>query len=101
MDYDSYLRFALALIMVLGLIGLTAWGARRLGLINNLTASGSRGRRLSVVESAAIDTKRRLVLIRRDQVEHLILLGPDGNTVIETDIKAQPVTALPKVSASS
>ncbi len=33
-----------------------------------------------------LDAKRRLVLIRRDNKEHLLLLGPDGDTVIETDI---------------
>ena len=31
--------------------------------------------RLAVLDAAAIDTKRRLVLIRRDDVEHLIMIG--------------------------
>jgi flagellar protein FliO/FliZ len=42
---------------------------------------------LGVVEASHIDAKRRLVLIRRDGVEHLLLLGPTSETVIETGIE--------------
>ncbi|HRY07985.1 MAG TPA: flagellar biosynthetic protein FliO [Hyphomicrobiaceae bacterium] len=43
-------------------------------------------RRLDVVEQSSIDGRRRLVLIRRDNVEHLIMTGGPVDLVIETDI---------------
>jgi hypothetical protein len=43
-------------------------------------------RRLDVVEQANVDGRRRLVLIRRDDVEHLILTGGPVDVVIETGI---------------
>jgi flagellar protein FliO/FliZ len=49
-------------------------------------------RRLAVVESLMIGPKQRLLIVRRDNVEHLVLSGPDGASVIEAHIpaKAQP-----------
>lgn len=89
MDVATYLRFVLALVAVLALIGLLAWLARRYGLGGAL-AVGPRGamRRLAVVEALNIDPKRRLVLVRRDGVEHLILTGGTGDLVVETGIPA-------------
>jgi flagellar protein FliO/FliZ len=58
-------------------------------------------RRLEVLEQAAIDPKRRLVLIRRDNVEHLIMTGGPVDVVIESGIGApagterRPVTGPP------
>lgn len=41
-----------------------------------------------------LDTKHKLVLVRRDGVEHLIVVGPAATTVIETNVKsAQAVAA--------
>lgn len=44
--------------------------------------------RLSVMEHASVDGKRKLVLIRRDNVEHLIMTGGPVDVVIETGIEA-------------
>lgn len=84
MDLVSGLRFVLALVVVLGLIAALAWILRRYGA-GRVTLGASKGR-LGVVEASHIDTKRRLVLIRRDGVEHLLLLGPTSEMVIETGI---------------
>lgn len=54
------------------------------------------GKRLSVIEATRIDAKRRLVLIRRDDVEHLILIGGPVDLLIETGIVPQS----PSTSAS-
>lgn len=43
-------------------------------------------RRLDVVEHSSVDGRRRLVLIRRDDVEHLIMTGGPVDVVIETNI---------------
>lgn len=89
MEFWGYLKFLLALVFVLGLIGLATTAARRMGLgfpVGALKKPGNR--RLSVVEAAPLDGRRRLVLIRRDDTEHLIVLGPNSELVIETGIKA-------------
>jgi flagellar protein FliO/FliZ len=93
LSIDLYTRFLLALVAVVALLGLFAWMARRLGLASRVGAAGGR-RRLAVVEAAPIDAKRRLVLLRRDDVEHLVLLGPDGAIVVERGI-APPSASFP------
>lgn len=42
--------------------------------------------RLGVVEYANMDGKRKLVLIRRDDVEHLVITGGPVDVVVETGI---------------
>jgi hypothetical protein len=48
---------------------------------------------LDVVEQSNLDGRRRLVLIRRDDVEHLIMTGGPVDMVIETGISSKPVRA--------
>jgi len=84
LSLDVYTRFVFALVAILVLLGLFAWLARRFGFAGR-TASGGK-RRLSIVEIAPIDGKRRLVLLRRDRTEHLVLLGPDNAIVVESGI---------------
>ena len=50
---------------------------------------GRREKRLGVLEQASVDGRRKLVLIRRDEVEHLIMTGGPVDVVIETGIKPQ------------
>ncbi|WP_242469936.1 flagellar biosynthetic protein FliO [Rhodospirillum rubrum] len=80
---DSYLRFVLALVFVLGLIFALAYLLRRAGG-GMMGLSRRAARRLSVVEATALDPKRRLVLVRRDGVEHLLLVGGATDVVVET-----------------
>lgn len=93
MDLDSYLRFALALVLVIGLIGLIAWLMRRFGVVQRLSpGSGTprKFRRLSIVEVCPVDGRRRLVLLRRDGVEHLVMLSSSGGGfVVERGIGAE------------
>ena len=42
--------------------------------------------RLAVVDAAAVDGRRRLVLIRRDNVEHLLMIGGPTDIVVEPNI---------------
>lgn len=76
-------RLAGALVFVLALIGLFAWLMRRFGPSLRL---GGRHGRLGLVESIAVDSRRRLLLVRRDQTEHLLLIGGAQDLVIETGI---------------
>jgi hypothetical protein len=79
-------RFFIAFLVVLALIGLTAWLVRRFGA--NRLGGAARGRqpRLAVIDAATIDGRRRLVLIRRDNVEHLLLIGGPTDVVVEPNI---------------
>ena len=87
MSFGNYLNFVLSLVFVLGLIALAAWGYRRFFMGQSVSARlGLATNRLRVVEVRGIDARRRLVLVRRDGVEHLVLLGPNSETVVETGI---------------
>lgn len=81
----DYLRFLAALIAVLAAIGLLAWLARRFRL-GGLAGSTMRSGRLEVVETLPIDGRQRLLLIRRDDQEHLLLMGPERSIVVEAGI---------------
>jgi flagellar protein FliO/FliZ len=82
MDNETLLRAFLALVLVLGLIGLVARAARRFGLAPK--TSVARNKRLTVLEITPLDAKNRLVLVRRDDIEHLLLVGSAQNLLIET-----------------
>ncbi len=85
MDMGSYFRFVAALVFVLGLIGIIALLARRL-VPGARTVNRGKKRRLALIEVLPLDAKRRLVLVRRDDTEHLIVLSPNGDVVVERNI---------------
>jgi flagellar protein FliO/FliZ len=80
-------RFFLAFLIVLGLIGVTAWAVRRFGA-GRLGGGAARGRqpRLAVIDYASVDGRRRLILVRRDNVEHLLMIGGPTDIVVEPNI---------------
>src|SRR2546423_14123179 len=87
-------RFVVAFVIVLALIGLTFWLIRRFGTAR-VGAAAQRGRqpRLAVIDAAPVDGRRRLVLVRRDNVEHLLMIGGPSDIVVEQNIvRAVPVT---------
>ena len=86
MDFGTYFRFLIALVFVLALIGLIAWIARRFGFGHVAVRPRGAARRIEIVETAAVDAKRRLVLLRRDRTEHLVLLGANSELLIESGI---------------
>lgn len=88
MSLDLYTRFIVALAAILALLAAFAWLVRRYGVGGRMRGGGKR--RLAIVEVAPIDGKRRLVLLRRDSTEHLVLLGPDGALLVESGIAAPP-----------
>ncbi len=95
MEFDIYIRFMLALVVVLALIGGIAWAARRFGFGGQLTPNRGKSPRLSVVEVKVLDSRRKLVLLRRDGCEHLVLLGPHQDLLLESAIQAQRDAASP------
>ncbi len=85
-DLPTPVNFVIAFVVVLVLIGAATWMVRRFGA-SGLDAS-SRGRqpRLAVIDAAAVDGRRKLVIIRRDNVEHLLMIGGPTDVVVETNI---------------
>ncbi len=81
------LTFVFAFVAVLALIGVAAWLVRRFAG-NRLGANTNRGRmpRLAVIDAAAVDGRRRLVLVRRDNIEHLLMIGGPTDIVVESNI---------------
>lgn len=93
----------MAVLFVALLVGLLIlfWLFRK--IFSSTSSRHSKGRqpRLSVTDAAVVDDKRRLVLVRRDNVEHLVMIGGPGDIVIETNIvRAAPVETVPQRTAS-
>lgn len=89
-DITTLARFALALIFVLGLILVSAWGMRRFGIGARLAPNTAGRRRLEVVEVAPLDARHKLVMVRRDEIEHVLLIGQGDPVVVERGIGAAP-----------
>jgi flagellar protein FliO/FliZ len=76
MDVISTLKAVFALTIVVGLILGLAYLLRRFAPALMAKMQAQRGaRRLQVVETLVLDPARRLVLVRLDDQERLILLG--------------------------
>lgn len=75
-----------ALLFVVGLIGLVGWAYRRYGGQMGGRIVAPRERRLAIKESLALDSRHRLVLVSRDGVEHLLVVGLDRTVVLESRI---------------
>ena len=83
MSFADFARAFFALALTLGLVGLAAYGARRFGpewLVRLQRPKADR--RLAIIESLPLDPARRLVLVRLDSTERLLLLG-EGRIVGE------------------
>ena len=93
MDLIDIARYLGALMLVLALVGFAALAARRFGVPGIMSANSTR--RLAVVETLMLDARHKLFILRRDDKEHVVLVGPDGSSVIESGIAAKlPVAAV-------
>jgi flagellar protein FliO/FliZ len=84
--WPQMLRFVFAMVFVLALMGgLTVI----LRLIRDRhPLAPAKKKRLRIVESIAIDSRRRAILLRRDDKEHLVILGHSSETVVESGIES-------------
>jgi flagellar protein FliO/FliZ len=83
MNFLDLLRALFGLAFTLGLIGLAAWAARRYAPQLMARLNAERGeRRMIVVETLVLDPARRLVLVKIDNEERVLLLG-EGKELIE------------------
>ena len=90
-------QIVVALIVVIVLFGIVAAFARRRNKNSGPAKARGRQPRLAVMDMADVDHRRKLLLIRRDNVEHLVMIGGPGDLVIESAIvRNRPA---PQVSA--
>jgi flagellar protein FliO/FliZ len=87
MEFPLLIKFVISFAIVLILIGAAAFLVRRFGG-RALIGTTQRGQqpRLAVVDTAAIDSRRSLVIVRRDNVEHLLLIGGPTDLLVEPNI---------------
>lgn len=88
MEVAALARTLGALGIVLGLLAGALWLVRRydISLPGRVGAGPAPGRRVTIVERVQLDARRSLVLLRRDDREHLVVLLPDGLALIESGI---------------
>jgi len=93
-DLNNLVYYLFAFVFVIALILIGARFLRGSTSKGNSKAGSflrGRDRRLGVVEAASVDGRRKLILLRRDNVEHLILTGGPVDLVVETGIhSSQP-----------
>jgi hypothetical protein len=90
-DANSIILAIAAFLFVVAFVALAVWaykafapsGGRGAGFLR------ARDKRLGVVESQAIEGRRKLLLIRRDDVEHLVMVGGPVDMLIETGIQGR------------
>lgn len=87
MEFVEYSRFFAALAFVLGLIGVMALLMRKFGTMHQKIKPANEAR-LEVLEIRPLDARNKVVLLRRDDVQHLLIAGQDGVRVIERAIDA-------------
>lgn len=83
-------QYVIAFAIILALVALFGVVLRKLTGSRLMISGQDRGRsrqpRLGVVDIYDLDRQRQLVLLRRDNVEHLLLIGGLNDVVIETNI---------------
>lgn len=86
MEITSVLTSVFALIFVISLIFIVSILLRKYGAGRIFVEGNEKNKRLSVKDTLIIDSRRKLVLISRDNTEHLILLSPDKEMIVESNI---------------
>ena len=80
------LKFFMVFLVILAVIAAIAWALRRFGSGRLGVTTRGRQPRLAVIDYATVDSRRRLILVRRDNVEHLLMIGGPGDVVVEPNI---------------
>jgi flagellar protein FliO/FliZ len=79
MDMADAIRYLGALALVLALVGAAGLALRRYGL----PAIGmGGGRRLQIVESLMLGKNHRMLIVRCDGIEHVLMTAPQGSTLV-------------------
>ena len=97
-DIGTTMRFVIAFAVVFALVLAAAWLLKRLSSGFSTTEKRGRAPRLAVLEAVAVDQRRRLLLVRRDNMEHLLLIGGPSDIVVEQAIQRIPRQAMQRPS---
>jgi flagellar protein FliO/FliZ len=83
-------KYFIAFTVIFALLALLALVLRRLTGGRLSMPANERGRtrqpRLGIVDVYDLDRQRQLILLRRDNVEHLLLIGGPNDVIVETNI---------------
>jgi hypothetical protein len=85
--YGAAVLWTLAALIVLVIVLIIVKMIRSLTFGTFVAGGRNRKTRLAVMDATAVDSHRRLVLIRRDDIEHLLLIGGPTDVVVERDIR--------------
>ncbi|MBR9825803.1 MAG: FliO/MopB family protein [Alphaproteobacteria bacterium] len=103
--WTQYLLALVVLAGLLGLLGLFSLAVQRGWLMQNLTGltafRTTQDRRVKVTETLVLDPRRRLVIVRLDDEEHVILLGAERETVLKTGPARLDPTIAPMDTATA
>ena len=77
--------FALVVTAVFVVVVIVGWLVRRVST-KQFGEAAARNPRLAVMDAAPVDGRRQLIIIRRDTVEHLLIIGGPTDVVVETNI---------------
>jgi len=91
-DLNNLVLAVASILFVIALVALMVWAFKTF-ITGRPSAHGflrPRDKRLGVVETASVDARRKLLLVRRDEVEHLVMIGGPVDMLIETSIKGRP-----------
>jgi hypothetical protein len=89
-EYAMALLWTLLALVVLAIVLVIVRLFRNLTFGTFVAGGRNRKTRLAVMDATAVDSHRRLVLVRRDDVEHLLLIGGPTDVVVEQDIRLHP-----------
>jgi len=96
--WPQYILAMFVLFGLLGSLGLFAFAVQRGWILKTFTGFqhfAPAERRLSITESQIIDPRRRVIIVKCDDVEHVVLLGAESETVLATQpAKPKPPTPL-------
>lgn len=93
-------RMLVALTTVVALMGGLALLMKKFGLSGAQPTQQGKSKRLSIIERLPLDTRRHLVIIQCDDTQHLVILGPNGETVLQNNLGALPA-AKPKTTKTT
>lgn len=72
----------IALAFVLGLMGLLYLALKKLGLAGQMgIKTPNSAKRLQVIETLALSSTHRAIILRMDDTDHLVIIGPNGQSV--------------------
>ena len=90
-NLDTLVLAVAAILFVIALGALATWAFRTFfGRSNGQGLLRPREKRLGVVETTTVDQRRKLLLVRRDDTEILVMIGGPVDLVLETGIKGRP-----------